>query len=111
MLNRGRAARSNSARRKTTKQPQSAGDAVLDLARDLGITATLRHYDVITSWKSIVGQQVAKVSEATRIEHGILYVRVSTAPWRSELTLRRIEIRDRINHALGQKIINDIRFR
>jgi predicted nucleic acid-binding Zn ribbon protein len=111
MLSRERAARSKSVRKTTRRHAQSAGDALQELVRDLGIATTLRQYDIFTSWKDIVGEQVAKVTQPTRVERGVLYVRVSTAPWRSELTMRRMEIRERINTALGQKIISEIRFR
>ena len=99
------------AQKRRKKGPLPVGEAMQDLVGDLGMTATLRQYSVITSWHTLVGEQVAKVSEATRIENGILYVRVATAPWRAELTMRRMEIRDRINVTLGEAIVKDIRFR
>ena len=58
-----------------------------------------------------MGERIAKVTTAERMEKGILFVAVSTAPWRAELTMKKLEIRDRINKMLGNAIVKDIRFR
>lgn len=105
----GRASRSKVARR--TKIPEPVGAAIDNLARHLGITRTLKQYGVVTSWPSIVGEQIAKVTTAQRFEGGILFVGVATAPWRTELTMRRLEIIEKINVAIGQKVVKEIRFR
>jgi predicted nucleic acid-binding Zn ribbon protein len=84
--------------------PQPIGIALQQLTHNLGITKTLRQYDVIASWKSIVGHRIARVTEAQRVT-------VSTAPWRAELSMMRPEIIKKINSSLGTTIVKDIRFR
>jgi predicted nucleic acid-binding Zn ribbon protein len=91
--------------------PQPVGVAMKELAHKLGITKTLSQYSVITLWESIVGEQIARVTTAQRMENGILFVGVKTAPWRAELSMRRLEITEKINNALGKKVVKDIRFR
>ncbi|MCZ6774926.1 MAG: DUF721 domain-containing protein [Ignavibacteria bacterium] len=91
--------------------PQPVGAAIKVLAHQLGITKTLSQYSVITLWESIVGEQIARVTTAQRMENGILFVGVKTAPWRAELSMRRLEITEKINNALGKKVVKDIRFR
>jgi predicted nucleic acid-binding Zn ribbon protein len=81
------------------------------LARQLGIKKKLKQFSVITSWPQIVGEQVARATEAERIENGILFVKTATASWRTELTMRRMEILEKINAAAGSNIVKDIRFR
>lgn len=92
-------------------KPVAVGDALRKLTGSLGITTRLSEYDVLTGWDRIVGEQIARVSTAERIEHGILYVGVRSAPWRNELTMRRQEILERIHRATGRKVIREIRFR
>lgn len=77
----------------------------------LGIGRTMNQFQVITSWDSIVGEQIARVARAERLENGILHVAVATAPWRTELSMKRRQIIDRINAAVGEAIVKDIRFR
>ena len=77
----------------------------------LGIGGRLRQYDVLTSWKSIVGDRIARVAVPEKVEKGILFVSVATGPWRAELTMKRMEIREKINAQMGSKVIKEIRFR
>lgn len=85
--------------------------AVESFARQVGIGKRLREFSVITSWERLVGEQIAKVTEAERFEKGILYVKTKNAPWRTELTMKRLEIIERINSQVGGSIVKDIRFR
>ncbi len=107
MSSRVRANRSGAAK----KQPLALSAAIGEFASSLGITKKLREYNVITSWEMIVGEQIAKVAIPQRVENKVLYVRVASAPWRSELTLRRLEIIEKINSMSGRQVIQDIRFR
>lgn len=94
-----------------SSSPVDVGRAISDLVEALGIGRTLTQYQVITGWGEIVGEQIAKVSTPSRIENGVLFVTVSTAPWRAELTLRRLEILGKIKRACGPDIVKEIRFR
>ena len=86
-------------------------DALNDFASSLGITRKLREYNIVTSWDDIVGTQIGRVAKPQRIERGVLFVAVASAPWRAELSMRRREIIQRINDSVGKKVILDIRFR
>jgi predicted nucleic acid-binding Zn ribbon protein len=88
-----------------------AAAALEDLVRRLGIARTLRQYNVLTSWSTIVGAQVARVTEAERVDKGVLTVRVATAAWRAELSMKRLEILEKIKAAVGPTTIHEIRFR
>jgi predicted nucleic acid-binding Zn ribbon protein len=96
---------------KTTGIPVPASQAISELVASLGIDHTLRKFGVLTGWSDLVGEQIARVTEPERIESGVLYVRVSTAPWRAELSMKRLEILRKINRAAGADVVKDIRFR
>lgn len=91
--------------------PVGIGAAVDAFVKDLGIKPTLAEYDVITSWADVVGEQIARVTVAQRMERGILYVGVRSAPWRAELTMRRVEIVKKLNSRAGTPLVREIRFR
>jgi predicted nucleic acid-binding Zn ribbon protein len=91
--------------------PKPVGDVLAELTLNLGIDKTLDQYGVVTGWEALVGEQIARAATPQRMENGILFVGVRTAPWRAELTMRRREIIDKINHALGKRVVSDIRFR
>jgi len=96
---------------KITGNPVPSSQAVNDLITALGIGQTLRKFSVFTEWSDMVGEQIARVTEPDRIESGVLYVRVTTAPWRAELSMKRLEILQKINRAVGADVLKDIRFR
>jgi predicted nucleic acid-binding Zn ribbon protein len=109
MLSKGRARRSSSATGK--KQPLALNAALHDFAASVGIARKLREYSVVTSWEAIVGEQIAMVDKPQRVDKGILYVAVASAPWRAELNMRRREMIEKINVAVGKKVVQEIRFR
>jgi predicted nucleic acid-binding Zn ribbon protein len=80
------------------------------LFQHLGISTRLQQYAVLTSWDSIVGEQIARVASARKIDNGILYVDVRSASWRHELTMRKQEILEKIHRSIGKKVLKDIRF-
>jgi predicted nucleic acid-binding Zn ribbon protein len=81
------------------------------MIRRLGLSKPMAEYDVLTSWDECVGEQVAKVCKPERIVNGVLFVHVSTAPWRAELALRRRDIINKINTRAGTAVVRDIQFR
>ncbi len=108
-MSRGRAGRHKG--RGKGRQPRALGDAIEELVTTIGIAAPLRRFSVLTSWERIVGEQVAKVATAERIDDGVLIVRVASAPWRAELTMRRGDILGKIAAVVGEGVVRDIRFR
>lgn len=91
--------------------PVPLARALEQFAAALGIDGALRKYGVITNWDEVVGEQIARVARPQRIENGVLYVSVASAPWRAELTLKRTEIIQKLNEAAGSAVVKDIRFR
>ena len=102
-------ARSDQRRRKG--HPEPVGQALERLTRSLGIGKMLDEYGVLEAWGTVVGERIAAVSTALRIENGVLFVGVATAPWRAELSMQRQDIIRRINAAVGKEVVREIRFR
>ncbi len=95
----------------TQGSPQSLGSVIDALVRQLGIHTKLKQYDIVDVWGSIVGAQIASVTSIDKIEKNVLVVKVTAAPWRTELTFRRSEILGKIHAAMNSDAIKDIRFR
>lgn len=62
-------------------------------------------------WEEVVGKGLAGRTEIRSFENGILRIHVPEAPWRSELTMRREELRRSINHLAGKDLVREIIFR
>jgi predicted nucleic acid-binding Zn ribbon protein len=84
--------------------------ALDDLVNNLGIKQKLSEYDAVVLWEETVGEQIAKMTTATRITQGVLFVRVKTGTWRNELTMRKKEIMEKLNNVIGINVVRDIKF-
>jgi predicted nucleic acid-binding Zn ribbon protein len=92
-------------------EPVSLGAAIEALVRSLGIGGKLKEYELVEVWPGIVGERIAQISHVESVERGVATIRVSAAPWRTELSFRKQEILEKIHAEMQSKVITDIRFR
>jgi len=78
--------------------------------QSLGIQKKLQEYDAVVYWEEVVGERIAQMTKAKRIQQGVLFVQVKTSTWRNELTLRKKEIIDKLNILIGVETVKDIKF-
>jgi predicted nucleic acid-binding Zn ribbon protein len=76
--------------------------------RERGLDKKLREHSVPDIWQELIGENAARVSQVRRFEHGQLMVEVHAPVWRTELLLRREEIRKKINERIGQEMVREI---
>ena len=98
-------------RKREHGRPVPLREAMQDLLRSLGVEQRLAAFDALAAWPQVVGEQIARVTSPQRVERGVLFVDVATAPWRAELTMKRRELIDKLNAHAGTRVITDIRFR
>lgn len=89
---------------------KTAGSVIQNLLDQLGVRDQVEESKVVLIWPEVVGQTIARVTEAQAIEHGVLTVKVSNATWRHELTYLKREITTNLNRALGKSLVSDIKF-
>ena len=76
----------------------SIGDALASFFSRRGLTKRLQQAQVLDEWPELVGTQIAAVTEPLSVsQDGVLRVRVTTAPWATELGLMTPRILARIN--------------
>lgn len=73
-----------------------------------GLTRALHERAIFLRWEEIVGAAIANNSEPTRFRNGTLWVHVTDAAWRQELSGMRSDLARRINAALGEDLVSDI---
>lgn len=93
-----------------SRTPKHIGDALKVLIRDLGFEQKINQTRVVELWPEIVGDAIAKVAKAERVTNGILYVKVHSMTWRTELLFQKAHILQKIDARVGKQVINDIRF-
>ena len=93
------------------KRPEKLGDVVGKLLSTKGISERVAQASVIPDWRSLVGPQIAKVTEPLSVtRQGTLFVAVTTNAWMTELSLMEPELLRRLNERTGSLSIKRIRW-
>ena len=90
---------------------QKAGFVVQQATEMLGISASLRRYQIQAAWETVTGGVMASQSVPTSLKGEILFVRTSSSHWSQELMLRQSEIVAKLNRLLPGKNIRSLRCR
>ncbi len=59
-------------------------------------------------WEQIMGKTVAKYTDKIQIIGSTLFVTSTVAPLKNELLYQKEKIIERVNEALGEKVIKDV---
>ena len=93
------------------RKPKSVGDVMRDVLTGAGIADRVAQAAVIPRWPSLVGPQIARVTEPLSITpQGTLFVAVTTNAWMTELSLMEPELLRRLNQGTGRLGIKKIRW-
>lgn len=80
------------------RKPQKLGDVVASVLKNAGLTDRVAQAAVIPEWPSVVGPQIAEVTEPLLLQQdGTLVVMVKTHAWMQELTFLEPELLTRMN--------------
>lgn len=86
------------------------GDLVEGVLEDAGVRNQIRRQGVVESWDGIVGERIAEVTRAVRVDEAVLYVEVRSSAWLMELNLMKPSILERINEERDEGKIEKVRF-
>ena len=84
--------------------------ALKSLIEKTGLKKQLEQQRVLEMWGQIVGDTIAKNTEAVSVNQGTLVIKAKSAAWRQELQLQKKEILENVNTGSANKLIKDIRF-
>lgn len=94
-------------------RPQPLGDLLQGFLDAQGLAEPLDRAAVIPAWAEVVGPQIAKVSEPAGFDGDVLFVRVASSAWLSELKRLEREILGRLNafrrHGAFRRIVFTLR--
>lgn len=92
------------------RKVQPLKDLVLQVLREQGLETPLYQKRLVDSWPEVAGPVVARYTLNTYIYNQTLYVRLSNPALRSDLSMRRQELTEKLNAAVGEQVITDVRF-
>jgi predicted nucleic acid-binding Zn ribbon protein len=93
------------------KRPQSLSTVLHATLREFGLDKKAQTYSVLMAWPQIVGEKVAAMTTAEKLDRGRLQVRVSSPVWRFELQMREREILKKIEQEFGPGHVRDIQWK
>lgn len=96
---------------KKQRRPKKLGDVMSDVLSKSGIADRVAQANVIPEWHSLVGPQIARVTEPLSVTpQGTLFVAVTTNAWMTELSLMEPDLLRRLNQRTGRLSIRKIRW-
>ena len=94
-----------------SRSPQSLGDVLSTVVKQLGIERQLDEARVVEAWAMLAGPQINRVTRSAWVKGERLFVKIESAAWRQELHMNRTAWRDRVNAQLGAPLVKEIVFR
>jgi predicted nucleic acid-binding Zn ribbon protein len=92
-------------------KPEALGRAVSEFLKGKGLADRVQQVNTIDDWASVVGPQIASVTEAMSItSDGTLFVAVTTNAWMTELSLMEPELIRALNSHASARRVRKIRF-
>jgi predicted nucleic acid-binding Zn ribbon protein len=86
----------------------SLGDAMKKFLNQSQIKGSIQALQIEEVWEQIMGKTVARYTDKIQIHGHTLYVNTTIAPLRQELMYQKDKIVERVNEALGEKVIKEV---
>ena len=86
----------------------SLGDAIKKFLEQSRIRSGIQALQIEEVWEQIMGKTIARYTDKLQIINDTLFITTQIAPLRQELIFQKEKIVQRVNEALGQKVIRKI---
>ena len=78
--------------------------------RENGLETPLQERRLIDAWEKVAGKAVANCTGDKFIRNQVLYVKIMRPALRSDLSMMRTQLVEKLNAEVGSHVIADIRF-
>lgn len=92
------------------KHPTSIDQLVKRFLHDNSLETPLLQRRLVSSWQSVVGDVINNYTEKVEIRNQTLWVKIINPALRSDLSMNRTSLVDKLNNCVGARLITDIRF-
>lgn len=83
-------------------------EAMKQFLKQSRIKGYIQAFQIEEAWEKIMGKTIAKYTEKIHIHGQVLYITTTVAPLKNELMYQKEKIIERVNDALGEKVIKDV---
>ena len=86
----------------------SIGDAIREFLNQSRIKGGIQALQIEEVWEQIMGKTVARYTDKLQIIGDKLIITTTVAPLKHELKYQKEKIKQRVNEALGQRVVNEV---
>ncbi len=86
----------------------SISEAIQQFLAQSRIKGSIQALQIEDVWEQIMGKTVARYTDKLRIVGDKLIITTHVAPLKQELLYQKDKIKQRVNEALGQRVINEV---
>ncbi len=84
------------------------GSALKNFISKSNIKNGIRSVQIEEVWLKLMGTTIAKYTDKIQIVNSTLFIHTAVGPLKNELMYQKEKIADRVNEALGEKIITSV---
>jgi len=86
----------------------SLGDAMKQFLEKSRLKGGMQALQIKDVWEDIMGKTIAKYTDKIEIINHTLFITSSVAPLKNELLYQKEKIIERVNQALGERVVREI---
>ncbi len=86
----------------------SIGDALKEFLSKSKLKGGIQALQIEDAWEKIMGKTIAKYTDKIEIINQTLFISSTVAPLKNELMYQKEKIIERVNEALGEKVIREV---
>ncbi len=86
----------------------SIGEAMKAFLQKSRLKTGIQALQIEQIWEKLMGKTIAKYTDKIQIVNHTLFINTNVGPLRNELIYQKQQIIERVNEALGDKVINNV---
>jgi hypothetical protein len=86
----------------------SIGEALKEFLKKSKLKSGIQGMQIKEAWEKIMGKTIANYTDKIEIINSTLFIYTSVAPLKNELIYQKPKFIERVNEALGEKVINEV---
>ncbi|MBO4660531.1 MAG: DUF721 domain-containing protein [Prevotella sp.] len=91
------------------REVKSISDLLGRVLREEGLETPLLQKRLIDNWETVTGKTVARYTQEKFIRNQTLFVKITNAALRADLSMMRTQLVRRLNDSVGSMVIADVR--
>ena len=86
----------------------SMQDAIQQFLKQSRLKGGIQALQIEDIWENIMGKTIAKYTDKIQIINNTLFISTQVGPLKNELLYQKDKIIERVNEALGEKVIKEV---